>query len=56
MDHQIPQMRKRNIFLFTKKTLDITWEYPEINDGIRGMLFIEKVINSHKQGNKWVKL
>ena len=31
-------------------------EYPEINDGIRGMLFIEKVINSHKQGNKWVKL
>ena len=31
-------------------------EYPTLNDGLRGMLFIEKAVESHKNGNKWVKL
>ena len=31
-------------------------EYPTLNDGLRGMLFIEKAIESHKSGNTWVKL
>jgi len=31
-------------------------EYPTLNDGLRGMLFIEKAVESHKNGNTWVKL
>jgi len=31
-------------------------EFPTLNDGLRGMLFIEKAVESHQQGNKWVKL
>ena len=31
-------------------------EYPTMNDGVRGMLFIEKVVESHKKGNVWLSL
>ena len=31
-------------------------EYPNMNDGVRGMLFIEKVVESNKNGNVWVHL
>jgi predicted dehydrogenase len=31
-------------------------EFPTIKDGIRGMNFIEKVVDSHSKGNVWVKL
>ena len=31
-------------------------EYPELSDGVRGMLFIEKVITSNDNGNTWVEL
>ncbi|WP_029038855.1 Gfo/Idh/MocA family protein [Salinimicrobium xinjiangense] len=31
-------------------------EFPTIKDGLRGMNFIEKVLESNKQGNVWVKL
>ncbi len=31
-------------------------EYPRLSDGVRGMLFIEKVITSNDEGNIWVKL
>lgn len=31
-------------------------EFPTMQDGVRGMNFIEKVITSHAQGNVWVKL
>lgn len=30
--------------------------YPDIVEGVRGMQFIEKVIESHKKGNIWVQL
>ena len=30
--------------------------YPDIEEGVRGMLFIEKVLESHKNGNVWVNL
>lgn len=29
MDHGIPQMRERNIYLLVRKELDINWEFPE---------------------------
>ncbi len=29
MDHGIPQMRERNIYLLVRKDIDITWEFPE---------------------------
>ncbi len=29
MDNGVPQMRKRNIFLITKKEINVTWEFPE---------------------------
>jgi len=31
-------------------------EFPTIRDGVRGMDFIEKTVESHKNGNVWVKL
>jgi len=31
-------------------------EFPTMLDGVRGMNFIEKAVESHKQGNVWVKL
>ena len=31
-------------------------EYPNMNDGVRGMLFIEKVVESHKKGNVWLSM
>lgn len=30
--------------------------YPKLNDGLRGMNFIEKTVASHKQGNVWIHL
>ncbi|MGB5461852.1 MAG: Gfo/Idh/MocA family oxidoreductase [Aureibaculum sp.] len=31
-------------------------EFPTIIDGLRGMSFIEKAVESHKKGNVWVKI
>ncbi len=31
-------------------------EFPGMEDGIRGMQFIEKAVQSHKDGNVWVRL
>tara|TARA_B100001996_G_scaffold222165_1_gene170809 strand:- start:323 stop:1465 length:1143 start_codon:yes stop_codon:yes gene_type:complete len=31
-------------------------EYPKLNSGLRGMLFIEKAVESHAKGNIWVNL
>jgi len=30
--------------------------YPKLNDGLRGMNFIEKTVDSHKKGNIWINL
>ena len=34
----------------------IAGEYPKLEEGARGMLFIEKVVESHSSGNTWVSL
>jgi hypothetical protein len=31
-------------------------EYPTMIDGVRGMNFIEGVVDSHKNGNVWIKI
>ena len=31
-------------------------EFPSMNDGVRGLNFVEATINSHEGGNTWVKL
>ena len=31
-------------------------EFPSLRDGLRGMNFIEKAVNSHSQGTVWVKI
>jgi hypothetical protein len=31
-------------------------EFPTMHEGVRGMLFIEKVVESHKKGNVWQSL
>lgn len=31
-------------------------EFPTMNDGVRGLNFIQATINSHGQGNKWINL
>lgn len=30
--------------------------YPDLMDGVRGMQFIERVIQSHKSGNQWINI
>jgi len=43
MDYGIPQMRKRNIYLLTKKTTSLIWEYPpkekiiNLRDALKGI-------------------
>ncbi|MBL7721318.1 MAG: Gfo/Idh/MocA family oxidoreductase [Chitinophagaceae bacterium] len=52
----------RNFALYTKARINGTeskqeWEdFPGIEEGIRGMLFIEKVIESGKSNIKWIEL
>ncbi len=31
-------------------------EYPSLEDGARGMKFIEQVVASHREGNQWTQL
>ena len=31
-------------------------EFPGMEDGVRGMYFIEQAVASHKQGNVWIDL
>ena len=31
-------------------------EFPSLIDGLRGMSFIEKAVESHKSGNVWLKI
>ena len=31
-------------------------EFPTIDEGVRGMSFIEKAVESNKRGNIWVEL
>ena len=38
-----------------KHDLD-TYDFPSIHEGVRGMLFVEKVVESSKANSKWVKL
>ena len=38
------------------KEKSFSGEYPELSDGVRGMLFIEKAITSNNNGNIWVEL
>jgi predicted dehydrogenase len=49
-----------NIYLGAAKAIrgeDVhTGAFPVINDGLRGMDFIEKVIASHRDGNVWKQL
>ena len=33
-----------------------TDEFPTIIDGVRGMNFIESVVQSHKEGNVWITI
>ena len=31
-------------------------EFPTLNDGVRGMRFIEQCVSSHKNGNSWMRI
>jgi predicted dehydrogenase len=31
-------------------------EFPTVHDGVRGMKFIHSVVESNRQGNKWIKI
>ena len=37
-----------------KKAVD--GSYPDLYDGVRGMQFIEAVIESHRSGNTWIEM
>ena len=39
-----------------RKQLYDSGEFPSINDGVRGMKFIEKSVESHKSGNIWLDI
>ncbi len=49
-----------NIYLGVAKAVKSkqynSMEFPSLHDGVRGMLFIEKVVQSHKEGNVWVEI
>jgi predicted dehydrogenase len=35
---------------------ELALDFPDVNDGVRGMQFIDAVVRSSQQGSKWVKL
>ena len=37
-----------------KKAVD--GSYPDLYDGVRGMQFIEAVVQSHQSGNTWIEM
>ena len=39
-----------------KKPKAVYTDYPTVDDGVRGMLFVKKVVESSKKGAKWVKM
>jgi predicted dehydrogenase len=39
-----------------KKQIKPEWEFPGVNDGLRGMIFVEKVIESGHSEKKWIGL
>ncbi|MUP47182.1 Gfo/Idh/MocA family oxidoreductase [Gramella sp. BOM4] len=49
-----------NIYLGIAKAIrnkeEFDGAFPKLSEGVRGMNFIEKTVESHKQGNSWVKL
>jgi len=48
-----------NVLQLLKQEKEVTKadkDYPSVEDGIRGMLFVNKVIESSKAGQKWVKM
>ncbi len=50
MDHGIPQMRERNIYLLVRNDIDITWEFPErepvitLRDAIGGLPSLDPLL------------
>ncbi|MEZ4951885.1 MAG: Gfo/Idh/MocA family oxidoreductase [Saprospiraceae bacterium] len=38
-----------------KKPSDVEWDFPKIEDGIRGMEFIDRVVESASSEQKWIK-
>ena len=39
-----------------KKVDPLALDFPDVDDGLRGMQFIETVVKSSKLGAKWVKM
>jgi predicted dehydrogenase len=39
-----------------RKQIYDSGEYPTMKDGVRGMKFIEKCVESHKSGNVWLEI
>ena len=37
------------------KPQDPIYDFPTVSDGVRGMKFVERVIESGKSSNKWLK-
>lgn len=37
-----------------KKPSDVDLDFPNVEDGVRGMLFIEAVLKSSREGSKWI--
>lgn len=49
-----------NIYKGTAKSIRgekfVPGEFPTVHEGVRGMKFIHAVVESNKQGNKWIKI
>ena len=39
-----------------RKPDELILDFPDVEDGVRGMKFIEAVVDSSKKGAKWVKI
>lgn len=42
--------------LILNEEYDVNYDYPDIEDGVRGMLFINAVVVSSNNNSKWIKL
>jgi hypothetical protein len=39
-----------------KKIDPVKYDFPDVEDGVRGMVFVDTVIKSAKSNQKWTKL
>ena len=50
-----PAIRDREVAALGRRYLDMMLDYPQVDEGIRGMAFIDNVVKSSQSEQKWTE-